>query len=103
MAAAANTSLEFHNKINRGSPACWCWWGRLQCGQTGWSDPTEGGLPCPPPSSSAQPAGNTEFFRQGSRYSQTPTRTPDPFLGVEGFWRRAKEPVEGPREEMPKI
>ena len=96
--------LEFHNKINRGSVLL----PRAAWGRQYWSAPTEGlphraGRRPAPPSSSAQPAGNTEFFRQGSRFSQTPPCTPDPFLGVEGSWTLAKEPVERPREEMPKI
>ena len=46
VAAAANTSLEFHNKINRGSPAaCWWWWGRQCAGRR--AGPTQLRAACP--------------------------------------------------------
>ena len=72
------------------------------CGQTGWSDPTEGGLPCPPPPPPNR-QGTQNFSARVRDILKRRPGTLDPFLGVEGFWRRSKEPVEVPRDEMPKI
>ena len=99
--AAANTSLEFHNKINRGSVEVLP---RAAWGRQYWSAPTEGlphraGRRPAPPSSSAQPAGNTEFFAQGSRYSPTPPALPTPSWGSRGPGGWPKSPKRGPVEE----
>ena len=92
--------LEFHNKINRGSVLL----PRAAWGRQYWSAPTEGlphraGRRPAPPSSSAQPAGNTEFFAQGSRYSPTPPARPTPSWGSRGPGGcLPKSPKRGPVE-----
>ena len=93
--------FEFHNKINRGSVEVLP---RAAWGRQYWSAPTEGlphraGRRPAPPSSSAQPAGNTEFFAQGSRYSPTPPARPTPSWGSRGPGGWPKSPKRGPVEE----